>query len=192
MLWKAPPTCSLSFHCEYWQWDNGPMAAPGIPRLQPRPGRAELELVLCPRTMGGTMGAGPASILLPVSLWGQRRPGFVLDCEGQCDGQSRGWCPARLLSAPLLLLTFLWADIIFLSFWNLFLLLSIHLVCCMHFLVAHECYKIIQSGKLIFEKYFFLHNFVLRLLRLVSTYITHNTCSFWVRQLSANIVKARQ
>ena len=102
LCWKAPPSCSLSFHCEYWQRDNGPMAAPGIPRLWPRLGEAELELVLCPRTMGGTMGAGPASILLPLSLWGQRRPGFVLDCEGQCDGQSRGWCPARLVSAPLL------------------------------------------------------------------------------------------
>ena len=102
LCWIAPPSCSLSFHCEYWQRDNGPMAAPGIPRLWPRLGEAELELVLCPRTMGGTMGAGPASILLPLSLWGQRRPGFVLDCEGQCDGQSRGWCPARLVSAPLL------------------------------------------------------------------------------------------
>ena len=123
----APPSCSLSFHCEYWQRDNGPMAAPGIPRLWPRPGEAELELVLCPHTMGGTMGAGPASILLPLSLWGQRRPGFVLDCEGQCDGQSGGWCPTRLLcpsSSPYILLGWKHNPML----WNLFQLFSMYLL----------------------------------------------------------------
>ena len=92
------------------------MAGPGIPS---RPGEAGpgLELVHCPRTMGGTMGAGGG--LYPLSL-GQRRPGFVLDCPGQWDGQSRGWGEAAA-NSPSLSQRFLLANVGLVSYSDYFL-----------------------------------------------------------------------